>query len=211
MENIAFKIAKSIASTLEESVLRKGYATFVVSGGNSPLEIFSHLNQMPIPWSKITIILGDDRMLDSGNSDSNDKLIRENLIINKAESAKYLSLIDPLVTPSKLNFPFDISLLGMGLDGHFASLFPELLANLSLFKVDAPHEIYLSENALGHPSHKRISMNLSMLLNSDRCILLVSSESKRAVLDQAIGDSRLPVHHLINQNKVKIEFSDVDF
>lgn len=211
MENIAFKIAKSIASTLEESVLKKGYATFVVSGGNSPLEIFSHLNQMPIPWSKITIILGDDRMLDSGNSDSNDKLIRENLIINKAESAKYLSLIDPLVTPSKLNFPFDISLLGMGLDGHFASLFPELLANLSLFKVDAPHEIYLSENALGHPSHKRISMNLSMLLNSDRCILLVSSESKRVVLDQAIGDSRLPVHHLINQNKVKIEFSDVDF
>ena len=211
MENIAFKIAKSIASTLEESVLKKGYATFVVSGGNSPLEIFSHLNQMPIPWSKITIILGDDRMLDSGNSDSNDKLIRENLIINKAGSAKYLSLIDPLVTPSKLNFPFDISLLGMGLDGHFASLFPELLANMSLFKVDAPHEIYLSENALGHPSHKRISMNLSMLLNSDRCILLVSSESKRAVLDQAIGDSRLPVHHLINQNKVKIEFSDVDF
>ena len=127
MENIAFKIAKSIASTLEESVLKKGYATFVVSGGNSPLEIFSHLNQMPIPWSKITIILGDDRMLDSGNSDSNDKLIRENLIINKAGSAKYLSLIDPLVTPSKLNFPFDVSLLGMGLDGHFASLFPELL------------------------------------------------------------------------------------
>jgi 6-phosphogluconolactonase len=184
LENIAFKIATSIASTLEESVLRKGYATLVVSGGNSPLEIFSHLNQMPISWPKVTIILGDDRMLDPGNTDSNDKLIRENLIINKAGSAKYLSLIDPLVTPSKLNFPFDISLLGMGLDGHFASLFPELLENISLFKIDAPHEIYLSED---------------------------SRESKRGVLDQAIGDSSLPVHHLINQNKIKIEFSDVDF
>ena len=211
MENIAFKIATSIASTLEESLLKKGYATLVVSGGNSPLEIFSHLNQMPISWPKVTIILGDDRMLDPGNTDSNDKLIRENLIINKAGSAKYLSLIDPLVTPSKLNFPLDISLLGMGLDGHFASLFPELLENISLFKIDAPHEIYLSEDSLGDPSHKRITMNLSMLLNSVRCILLVSSESKRALLDQAIGDSRLPVHHLINQNKVKIEFSDVDF
>ena len=211
MENIAFKIATSIASTLEESVLKKGYATLVVSGGNSPLEIFSHLNQMPISWPKVTIILGDDRMLDPGNTDSNDKLIRENLIINKAGSAKYLSLIDPLVTPSKLNFPFDISLLGMGLDGHFASLFPELLENISLFKIDAPHEIYLSEDSLGDPSYKRITMNLSMLLNSDRCILLVSSESKRGVLDQAIGDSRLPVHYLINQNKIKIEFSDVDF
>ena len=211
MENIAFKIATSIASTLEESVLKKGYATLVVSGGNSPLEIFSHLNQMPISWPKVTIILGDDRMLDSGNSDSNEKLIRENLTINKAGAAKYLSLVDPLVTPSKLNFPFDVSLLGMGLDGHFASLFPELLENISLFEIDAPHEIYLSEDSLGDPSHKRITMNLSMLLNSDRCILLVSSKSKRRVLDQAIGDSRLPVHHLINQNKIKIEFSDVDF
>ena len=211
MENIAFKIATSIASTLEESVLKKGYATLVVSGGNSPLEIFSHLNQMPISWPKVTIILGDDRMLDSGNSDSNEKLIRENLTINKAGAAKYLSLVDLLVTPSKLNFPFDVSLLGMGLDGHFASLFPELLENISLFEIDAPHEIYLSEDSLGDPSHKRITMNLSMLLNSDRCILLVSSKSKRRVLDQAIGDSRLPVHHLINQNKIKIEFSDVDF
>ena len=211
MKNIAFKIAASIASTLEESVLKKGYATLVVSGGNSPVEIFSHLNQMLIPWSKVTIILGDDRMLDSDSSDSNDKLIRENLIINNAGSAKYLSLIDPLVTPSKLIFPFDVSLLGMGLDGHFASLFPELLANTSLFEVDALHEIYLSKNALGDPSHKRITMSLSMLLDSVRCILLVSSKSKREVLDQAIGDSRLPVYHLINQNKVKIEFSDVDF
>jgi 6-phosphogluconolactonase len=211
LENIAFKIATSIASTLEESVLKKGYATLVVSGGNSPLEIFSHLNQMPISWSKITIILGDDRMLDSDSSDSNDKLIRENLIINNAGSAKYLSLIDPSVTPTKLIFPFDVSLLGMGQDGHFASLFPELLANKSLFEVDAPHEIYLSKNALGDPSHKRITMNLSMLVDSVRCILLVSSKSKREVLDQAIGDSRLPVYHLINQNKVKIEFSDVDF
>ena len=150
-------------------------------------------------------------MLDPANSDSNDKLIRENLVINKAGSAKYLSLIDPLITPLKLNFPFDISLLGMGLDGHFASLFPELLENISLFEIDAPHEIYLSEDPLGDPSHKRVTMNLSMLLNSNRCILLVSSESKRGVLDQAIGDSRLPVHHLINQNKIKIEFSDVDF
>tara|TARA_B110000967_G_scaffold2426_1_gene2566 strand:+ start:375 stop:1010 length:636 start_codon:yes stop_codon:yes gene_type:complete len=211
LENIAFKIATSIASTLEESVLKKGYATLLVSGGNSPVEIFSHLNQMLIPWSKVTIILGDDRMLDLDSSDSNDKLIRENLIINNAGSAKYLSLIDPSVTPSKLIFPFDVSLLGMGLDGHFASLFPELLANTSLFEVDVPHEIYLSKNALGDPSHKRITMNLSMLLDSVRCILLVSSKSKREVLDQAIGDSRLPVYHLINQNKVKIEFSDVDF
>ena len=73
------KIAKSIAETLEESITKKGDATFVVSGGNSPLEIFHCLSNMPIRWSKIKIILGDDRLLDSSNIDSNEKLIAENL------------------------------------------------------------------------------------------------------------------------------------
>ena len=85
------------------------------------------------------------------------------------------------------------------------------MENTSLFEIDAPHEIYLSEDSLGDPSYKRISMNLSMLLNSVGCIPLVFSESKRGVLDRAIGDSRLPANHPINQNKVKIEFSNVDF
>ena len=205
------KIAASIASTLEESILKKGSAILVVSGGSSPIKIFNYLNQLQIQWSKVTIILGDDRMLDTANIDSNDRLIRENLIINNAESAKYISLSDSLLKSSQLKFPFDIALLGMGLDGHFASLFPELLNNSSLFDMNAPHEIYISDIPLGTPSHKRITMNLSMLLDTHRCILLVSSESKRRVLDQAKNNANLPLYHLINQNKIKIEFSDIDF
>ena len=211
MDNIALKIAASIASTLEESILKKGSAILVVSGGSSPIKIFNYLNQLQIQWSKVTIILGDDRMLDTANIDSNDRLIRENLIINNAESAKYISLSDSLLKSSQLKFPFDIALLGMGLDGHFASLFPELLNNSSLFDMNAPHEIYISDIPLGTPSHKRITMNLSMLLDTHRCILLVSSESKRRVLDQAKNNANLPLYHLINQNKIKIEFSDIDF
>ena len=211
MDNIASKIATSIARTLEESIMKNGSATLVVSGGSSPIKIFHYLNKLPIQWPKVTIILGDDRMLDADNIDSNDKLIRENLIINKAEYANYISLSDPLFKSTELKFPFDISLLGMGLDGHFASLFPALLNNSSLFNINAPHEIYISNIPLGRPSHKRITMNLSMLLDTHRCILLVSSESKRRVLDQANDDVSLPLYHLINQNKIKLEFSDIDF
>jgi 6-phosphogluconolactonase len=194
LDNIALKIAASIASTLEESILKKGSAILVVSGGSSPIKIFNYLNQLQIQWSKVTIILGDDRMLDTANIDSNDRLIRENLIINNAESAKYISLTDSLLKSS-----------------HFASLFPELLNNSSLFDMNAPYEIYISDIPLGTPSHKRITMNLSMLLDTHRCILLVSSESKRRVLDQAKNNANLPLYHLINQNKIKIEFSDIDF
>ena len=211
MDNIAFKIATSIARTLEESITKKGSATLVVSGGSSPIKIFHHLNELQIQWSKVTIILGDDRMLDADHIDSNDKLIKEHLIINQAEYANYISLSDPLFESTQLKFPLDITLLGMGLDGHFASLFPALLNNSSLFNINAPHEIYISENPLGTPSHKRITMNLSMLLDTLRCILLVSNEAKRSVLDKANNDDSLPLYHLINQNKIKLEFSDIDF
>ncbi len=211
LENVSLKIAQSIAVTLQQGILRKGFATLVVSGGRSPLEIYSYLSQILIPWSKVTIILGDDRVLEESNIDSNDRLIKENLLINKAETATYISLLDSLQTPLKLELPFDVSLLGMGLDGHFASLFPELLGNNSLFNVDAPHEIYLSDTPLGNPFHKRITMNLSMLLDTHRCILLVSSKLKRDLLDKALRDNKLPLYYLINQQKIKIELSDIDF
>ena len=211
LENVSLKIAQSIAVTLQQGILRKGFATLVVSGGRSPLEIYSYLSQILIPWSKVTIILGDDRVLEESNIDSNDRLIKENLLINKAETATYISLLDSLQTPVKLELPFDVSLLGMGLDGHFASLFPELLGNNSLFNVDAPHEIYLSDTPLGNPFHKRITMNLSMLLDTHRCILLVSSKLKRDLLDKALRDNKLPLYYLINQQKIKIELSDIDF
>ena len=211
LENVSLKIAQSIAVTLQQGILHKGFATLVVSGGRSPLEIYSYLSQILIPWSKVTIILGDDRVLEESNIDSNDRLIKENLLINKAETATYISLLDSLQTPLKLELPFDVSLLGMGLDGHFASLFPELLGNNSLFNEDAPHEIYLSDTPLGNPFHKRITMNLSMLLDTHRCILLVSSKLKRDLLDKALRDNKLPLYYLINQQKIKIELSDIDF
>jgi 6-phosphogluconolactonase len=189
LKNIAFKIAASIASTLEESVLKKGYATLVVSGGNSPVEIFAHLNQMLISWSKITVILGDDRMLDSANSDSNDKLIRENLIINKAGAAKYLSLIDPLVTPSKLNFPFDISLLGMGLDGHTASLFPNT-------KALDEKEALIVLNDVPQLSTQRITMTYPLLLNSKKIVMIAKGNEKKKVLENSLK-MKFPVAILI--------------
>ena len=208
---ISSKIAESIAETLEKNIAIKGKATFVVSGGNSPVEIFHCLNDMPIPWSKIEIILGDDRLVDSTNADSNERLIFDNLMINRASKARYISLINPELSPSDLTYPFDVVLLGMGMDGHFASLFPDLLMNTDLFDMNAGQDFYESDFPLGNPSYRRITMTLSMLLNTERCILLVSSDLKRMVLDQAKEDKSLPVHYLLNQGKLTVEFSDINF
>ena len=212
MESLSFKIAQSIAASLANAIREHGQASLVVSGGSSPLEIFAHLSLATISWDHVTIILGDDRLVHSKHKDSNELLIMRHLLINHAKASQYLSLTDSSLDAPQLKSPFDVVLLGMGLDGHFASLFPDLLdQEHRLFDADAPHEIYISEIPLGDPPHRRKTMSTSMLLNTQRCILLVPNSAKRQVLDQAHADSHFPLYYLLNQSRLQIECSDTHF
>ena len=103
-----------------------------------------------------------------------------------------------------INRPFDIMLLGMGEDGHFASLFPELVDNSNYFDLSANPEIIFTE-PMGNPCHKRVSMNLSMIMKSKKIILLVSSSAKSILVDQALENKYLPIHFLLNQQTKDIE------
>ena len=211
MEGTNFKIAQSIAHSLAMGIDKMGHATLVVPGGSSPLDIFAHLSKISIQWTKVTIILGDDRLVDVSHEHSNEQLIMKNLFIKEAKAAHYISLADPLLEVSQLDLPFNVVLLGIGLDGHFASLFPDLLDQDRLFNADAPHEIYSSEIPLGDPLHLRKTMNTSLLLSANRCILLVSNLSKRKLVDEAMSNNQLPLYYLLNQSRLEIEFSDINF
>ena len=205
------KLSKSIAKTLNESIELSGKASLVVCGGNSPLPIYQKLSLADLDWSKVSVYLGDDRLLLSDHIDSNENLLRKNLLINNAKSAKFYPLVQPRINIKDLILPFDIVLLGLGLDGHFASLFPEQVKLSSAFSIDADPDLICSEIPLGSPSSKRISMNLALLLNTKRCILLVTNSDKRLVLEKASTNNKMPLHFLINQDKTKLEFSDIDF
>ena len=211
MDALSSRIAFSIAETLKKSIVDRGFANLVVSGGSSPLEIFNCLSQIQIAWHQVNIILGDDRLVDTASIDSNERLVRNSLMINFAKVANYVSLVEISELPLDLNNLFDVVLLGMGLDGHFASLFPELLGDKSLFDVSTKKYLYTSDISLGDPAYRRITMNMSMLINTRRCILLVTSNSKRKVLEQAQTNTELPIHYLVNQTAVDIEYSDIDF
>jgi 6-phosphogluconolactonase len=96
-------------------------------------------------------------------------------------------------------------LLGMGEDGHFASLFPKLIqTNPEYFDLKSEPEIFFTD-PMGSPCHKRASMNLSMILESKNIFLLVSSEKKLEVLNQAKSDKSLPLFYLLNQKKTEIK------
>ena len=95
-------------------------------------------------------------------------------------------------------------LLGMGEDGHFASLFPSLIkSNKEYFDLFSEPDIFFTE-PMGSPCHSRVSMNLSMILQSENIFLLVSSKKKYDILKQAEFDKTLPLYFLLNQTKKKI-------
>ena len=207
----ADNLSQSIAASLSASINLNGYASFVVCGGSSPLLLYDNLSNKDLDWSKVSIFLGDDRVVPSDHQDSNNYLIQLHLLKNNASSASFYPLNDSKITIKDIRRPFDVVLLGLGNDGHFASLFPAQLNNALVFDAYASPSIIVSDQDLGSPSHKRISMNLSMLIDAKRCILLVPNSDKRKIVERAYKDNQLPLHFLLTQERTKIEFSDLDF
>ena len=204
-------LTKSIADALLVGINANGHASLVACGGSSPLSLYKNLSVLDLDWSKVSIFLGDDRIVSSDHPDSNEYLINHYLLQNKAISATFYPLKDLEIDKDEERSPFDIVLLGLGSDGHFASLFPAQIENNQAFDVNVSPAIIISQENLGSPSYKRLSMNLSMLLDARRCILLVPNAEKRNIVERAFNDNKLPLHYLLTQQKTKIEFSDIDF
>ena len=210
-DSILDSLTNSIVDSLISSINLNGHASFVVCGGNSPLPLYNNLSKKDLDWSKVSIFLGDDRVVHADHPDSNNYLIHHNLLQNNAASASFYSLIDLKISIEDMKRPFDVVLLGLGNDGHFASLFPAQLGNADAFDITASPGLIISDQELGSPCYKRISMNLSLLMDTRRCILLVPNENKRKIVEKALEDNQLPLHFLLNQKKTKVEFSDLDF
>ena len=201
MENIS----QTIFNELEKDLCNNTQSSFIVSGGSSPVKIFRDLSAMQTKWSDINISLVDDRVVDINHDDSNEKLVNDLLIKDKAKDANFISICKQYKDLLNLKRPFGVMLLGMGEDGHFASLFPRLIeTNPEYFDLESDAEIFFTE-PMGNPCHKRVSMNLSMILESKNIYLLVSSEKKLQVLNQAKSDQSLPLYYLLNQDKADIE------
>lgn len=186
--------AKRLTDILSDAIAKRGRAYLVVSGGRTPQALFQKLSQADIDWSKVTITLADDRFLPDSEADSNERLVKASLLQHKAAQAAFISLYAPfdkaeLAVPELLkrvaDLPtFDAVILGMGEDGHTASLFPcsqEVQAGMA---PDAP--ALLAVNPTTAP-YQRISLSKTRLLNSRFLFLHLVGESKLKVLEQAMA------------------------
>lgn len=178
--------AELLAQALTTVLEQQDTATLVVSGGSTPERCFHHLAQQALDWQRVHITLSDERCVPSDHADSNERMLREHLLTARAAAARFLP--PNKVTPA----PFAAVLLGMGTDGHFASLFPDadnLAQGLDLHNPDPTIEI----NTAASP-YPRLSLTLARLLRTDCLCLLAFGGDKRAILEHP---DNTPVAHLL--------------
>jgi 6-phosphogluconolactonase len=214
---LAVGVAARIAMMLEAALERRERASLVVPGGTTPGPIFDELALTPIAWSHVDVTLSDERWVPVDHAESNERLVRHRLLHARAASAHLIGLHRAHPKPSdalseveadlnKMARPFDVVLLGMGGDGHFASLFPgrpELQVGLDrstrtkIIALDAP--------ANGRP---RLSLGLSAILNARLILVLFQGMDKHAVLETAKTPGsalELPIRALLNQDAAPVE------
>ena len=194
-------IVKLISDRLNSSIENEGSASLVVSGGSSPIRIYEELSNIDISWSRVFLTLVDDRFVDPDHKDSNQKLLYNHFIKNKAKDIKFFPLTKNFLKKTNFKKPFDITLLGMGEDGHFASLFPDMIIDNDAFDLNESPKILITPPQ-GNPYLPRITMNLSLIMKSINIVLLIKGKSKQDIFNKAKKDENLPIHYLIkNRNK----------
>jgi 6-phosphogluconolactonase len=213
-EQASAAAADHIARELVHRLDKQKTTALVVSGGTSPLRCFEILAGQAIGWDRVTVLASDDRWVGPDHEDSNAKLIRDKLLVGAAAEAEFLPYFAPDTTVearvAELNediryapLPFACAMLGMGADGHFASLFPDA-DNLDTGLDLESTTLYLPVHTSASP-HARISLSLAALSRSDEIVLLFFGDEKLAVYERArAGDSQLPVTRLLRQKRAPV-------
>ena len=192
---LAEGLAKAVAEQLNTAIKAQGVATLVVSGGRSPVAFFEHLRDQVLDWSKVVVSLADERWVPVEHADSNAGLLKRHLLQGPAAKARFVGLYN--VAPSLADAaeqadrqlaelpPIDVLILGMGDDGHTASLFPDS-PNL----VDA---LDISNSRRCWPMlaptvpHQRLSMSRSLLASAKNTVLSIQGQAKLNILNDALA------------------------
>jgi 6-phosphogluconolactonase len=210
-------LLQEINDIIREKISVQGFLTMALSGGNTPEKFYRMFSKTDIPFDKIHFFLVDERYLPSDHEESNFRMINSSLFKNieipganvyKVDTdmsydetvSKYENEIEDFLETKKLA-SFDIVILGLGEDGHTASVFSE-----------NREDFFKSEKIFGSESkkypHRRITMSINFINKAKHIFFLIKGEKKRGALKRLVyGDYRIAAARIVNRAKI---FTDID-
>lgn len=196
---LAQDLADVVADQLRDGLARRGRALLIVSGGNTPVPFFERLSLAELAWSQVSVTLADERWVPPSHADSNARLVQRHLLQNQAAPARWLPLVNAASTPqqgqpmleqalAELPWPADVLVLGMGGDGHTASLFPHdpALRQALDNRDDAPRCLAVAAPERPNVPLPRITMSRRALLDTRLITLHIVGADKLALLQQVL-------------------------
>jgi len=213
----ASALASVVSKSLTDALRTRGQASLVVSGGKTPAGMFAQLATAPLDWSRVHVTLADERWVEPTNEASNEHLVRTTLLTGPAEKAIFVGLktAAPDATSgraeawqrcAKMPQPFDQVLLGIGDDGHFASLFPGVVGLADALDEHAePACVAITPLDAPFP---RISLNFAALLQSRSIRIQICGAGKWEVYQRALEPgpfSEMPIRAVLRQRKVPVD------
>ena len=209
---LELKLANEISQKLEEEIKNIGKANLLVSGGSTPKKLYEILSNKEIDWNNVNIGLVDERFIATDNNQSNELFIKNTLLKNRAADANFIGMVFNIndyeenlkiaISENKAFYKsITCSILGMGLDGHTASLFPN---SKKVYTDDSiyGHKMIINTRATSEPS-KRISYTKSKILSSKHLFLYFNGKEKLNVFNSAKENknaSTRPISAFIHQN-----------
>lgn len=206
-EELDQALAAYIGTLLRGDIAGRGCASLAVSGGNTPKGMFAALSDVDLDWSRVWITLVDERWVEPDHEDSNERLVRQNLLQHRASKARFIGLKSSGEDAAQglagtaeqlapLPRPLTCAVLGMGGDGHTASWFPQAANLTQLIDPQASSELGVTDPVTA--PHQRITFTLPAVLAAGAIIIHITGEDKRAVLAEAV-DRHYPIAAITNQ------------
>lgn len=202
---LAEAAAHGVARRLAQALDTRPRASLVATGGRSPGMTYDRLSQAPFDWTRVVVTLSDERCVAPEAAESNARLVRERLLAGAAARAHLLPLWPkPPEAAIRALAPFDAVLLGMGEDGHVASLIPGDPGLAHALDPDGTALLADVPAGLGSPPLPRVTLTLSALTAARAIFLLVAGGAKREAVDRALSGEDLPVRRVLVQDAAPV-------
>jgi 6-phosphogluconolactonase len=212
-EDLYDAAASVLVGALITAVANHGETGFAATGGTTPAPVYDRLAQMTAPWDKVTVTLTDDRWVPPSHAGSNEGLVRRHLLVGEAAKANFAPLYiegvsqDESALQAEIGvataLPLGAVLLGVGADGHFASLFPGSPVLARGLDPASDRLVLAAPAGSPAPDIPRLSLTFNALTNAALIVLLVTGEAKKALLEGPV-DPALPIAAILNQDRAPV-------